>query len=354
MIRIAVAALLLVAASSAGRAQDTTSATAAPAPAETDRITLKDGRVLEGRIQAEDDTAYALRVGGALRLVEKSAVAGVLRGAAPPSADGPPGGDGAPPAGEAAGDRRADRKAARRAARKEGDGAAEGMDSGGGGDAMDPPPPAMEGPPDREGRRRRPPADGEGATATPEVRQWVADCVHALGSGDPLVRRSAAAALATVGPAALAELRRLRDGADPYLRADLDRIVALLERAPADSGDAAAERLRPVLDRVRRDLGLDEAGMRPVARLLAKYAAEGRELVADARDGVMSADDARARVADLRAALRVDLTPHLTADQMARLDALLDEYARRMAGGGGAPPGTPPPAPAPRPPAKGE
>ena len=48
-------------------------AKAAPSPdAADDVLFLKDGREIHGRITGEDDAGYAVKVGGAIRVVEKA------------------------------------------------------------------------------------------------------------------------------------------------------------------------------------------------------------------------------------------------------------------------------------------
>jgi hypothetical protein len=199
-----------------------------------------------------------------------------------------------------------------------------------------------------------------------EARTWAAACLERLRSADPAVRRSAAEALRALGPPAVPLLREARDAADGDLRTDLDRILGAIAKGPGPKepgrrpgapgakpgGDGKAPgdgkpSAMAFLDRVREDLALDDATYRTVADRLLLFGRDAREVLMDARDGLITYEDARTRVGDLRAALRDEMGKTLSAEQVTRLDALLDEQARRLGGGGAKPkPEKPPPAPA--------
>jgi hypothetical protein len=284
-----------------------------PSPASTaDRLILKDGRTLEGRIEGEDDESFALRAGGSLRLIRKEDVAETHRA---PVADPP-----APPANEGDSETEARKK----------------VEKPGKGDASD-------------RKRERKPAEGTDApprtpeAMSPELARWVSGCVSALGSGDPSVVRSAAQALGVVGPPALPSIRAARQGADPFLLRILEGVEESIKAGSSDAApvDGADRRIRGIVDRARRDLALNDAGAKALAGSLGRFSREFMETLADVRDGLLAPAEAIGAVEVLRARLRKDLEPSLTVEQIRGVDTILDELARRLrnrAEGGDRPP----------------
>jgi hypothetical protein len=258
-------------------------------------ILLSDGTEVRGRITAEDGDAYAVKVGGSLRLVEKKSVKEVRRGA--PAAEAPAPGEAPPAAGE---------------------------------------------PPTRKRERRRGPdeATPEPAALSAEAAAWGRVCIDRLLGADPSVRRSAAEAIRALGPAAAPLLREARQGAGEAGRIVLDELARSLEKrrersadgapkpgTPADPSKAAPPRGRAVLDRVRTELGLDPEQTRAVSGRLVEFGRSIRETMADARDGLVSYEDAKAKGDALRAKLREDLKGSLTEEQIGKLDGILDAMA---------------------------
>jgi len=327
----------------------------APAKASEDVLVLKDGTEIRGRITAEDDAGYAVKVGGALRVVDKSKVQEVRRGA--PAAADAPGADGAPPAGPAAPDKtdRERRKERRRAGEGAPNDGAPGDGAPAGGAPPAPPPPLTE-----------------------DARAWAKSCIDRLlaggaGATDPAVQRSASEALRALGPAVIPVLVEARDGAaDEKGKQVLGRVLAMIEKGggkgprpgpdgappgekpgrkpegkPGEPGPGADKRPdgpKPndrgrgpaLMERVKTDLGLDEAQTRTVGQALMLFGRDVRDVMMDARDGLITYEDARTRGAEMRTKLREDLKATLTAGQLDKLDGLLDEMGKRM--GGGPPP----------------
>ncbi len=275
-----------------------------------DVLVLKDGKEIRGRITDEDDASYAVKVGGALRFVEKSKVAEVRRGARDP-ADKATVGDTPPPAPGAGAknpgkEPRKDRREARREAMKEG--AAE---------AQDPPPPLSE-----------------------DARAWAGFCIDRLLAEDPAVQRSAAEALRALGPAVIPLLEEARAHADDRGRRVLERVASMVKAPPGPGpvgkpdrpvppGATPGERGMALLDRVRRDLALDDDGARVVGGRLLEFGREVREIFQDARDGIITYEDARGKVAGERAKVRESLKGSLSEEQAARLDGILDQQFKR-------------------------
>ena len=308
-------------------------APAAPAgaPAE-DVLVLKGGGEVRGRIAGEDDAAYAVKVGGALRIVEKSDVAEVRRGT-PPAEPAP----GTPGEGEAKGGGEPGK--APGAGAGKGAGKGKGKGGGKGGEA---------------GKRRRPEAPaGEGAPAegapvpvlSDAARGWAKTCLERLldGASDPAVRRSAAEALRALGPAVKPVLEEARASAGEEGRGVIDRLTASLgaprpgdapppgeggaRKPPGGAGRAGKGGGGSVLERVRTELGLDEAGARAVGGKLLEFGREMRTTMEDARDGLITYEEARTKISGQRARLRDALAGTLSAEQQAKLDALLDGLA---------------------------
>lgn len=270
-------------------------------PAE-DVLVLKDGKEIRGRITDEDDASYAVKVGGALRFVEKSKVAEVRRGAPAPAKDGA--GEDAPPAPGAGAKKPAKEvRRERREAKGEGEGAMQG-----------PPPPL-----------------------TADARAWAGFCIDRLMTEDPQVRRSAAEALRALGPPVLPLLEEAAAKADERGRKTLERVASLVKNPPGPPpgpggraggkgpGGPPGERGMALLDRVRKDLALDDDAARVVGGRLLEFGRDLRETLQDARDGIITYEDARAKVAGMRTGLRESLKASLGEEQLAKLDAILDE-----------------------------
>jgi hypothetical protein len=301
-------------------------APAPPAPApDQDVLVLKDGTEIHGRISAEDDQGYAVRVGGSLRVVDKSKVAEVRRA---PKREGDGADDAAPGAREpGAAGKDGDRE--RKRDRKRGEGAPE---------PGSPPPPLTE--------------DG---------RAWAKSCIERFQSADPAVQRSAAEALRALGPSALPLVREARDAAtDEPSKMRLERAVAMLEKAPRPGADGkfprpgdpkspdgkppeskpgepkpgadAPKRGFGILERVKTELALDESQSRTVGQALLTYGREAREAMMDARDGLITYEEARTRGADLRTKLREGLKASLSAEQLDKLDVILDDMGKKLGG----------------------
>jgi hypothetical protein len=154
------------------------------------------------------------------------------------------------------------------------------------------------------------------------------------------VRRSAAAALRALGPGAAPLLREAAGGTGigEEARRLLEETARSLGRAaprdgppgeappgaPADPARKPPLRGRAALDRVRTELGLDPERTRVVGGRLLEFGRALRETMEDARDGLVSYEDARAKGDALRARLREDLTGTLTEEQIGKLDGILD------------------------------
>jgi hypothetical protein len=158
-------------------------------------------------------------------------------------------------------------------------------------------------------------------------------------------------------------LRQAREGADDAGKALLDRIAQSLNRGagkkkgpdgappavpPGLAKKGAAQRPGPrgVMERVRTELGLGDEALRAVGGALLLYGRELRETMADARDGLVTYEEARTKVGEMRSKLRENLGGTLTPDQLARLDVILDDLNPKKPGDAAPPakPKEPPPA----------
>jgi hypothetical protein len=305
---------------------------AAPAPApDQDVLVLKDGTEIRGRITAEDDSGYAVKVGGTLRVIEKAKVTEVRRAPRPAGDDVAGGAAGAPaPGGKGPSDGDGKEREKRRNRKR----AEEGMP-----DAGSPPPPLTE--------------DG---------KAWAKSCIERVHSPDPAVQRSAAEALRALGPSALPLVREARDAAaDEPTKGILGKVVAMLEKAPMKGREGPDGRKLPgpdggvppegkpgepkpnpdmpkrgyaLLDRVRTELALDDAQAKTVGPALLLYGRDVRDVLLDARDGLTTYEEARTKGAEMRTKLRDGLKATLTSEQLDKLDGILDEMGKRMGGGG--------------------
>ena len=83
-----------------------------------------------------------------------------------------------------------------------------------------------------------------------------------------------------------------------------------------------------VLERVKADLALDEAQSKTVGAALLSMGRDARTVREDARDGLITYEEARTKVAELRGKLREGLKATLTEEQLVKLDGILDEMTR--------------------------
>ncbi len=316
----------------------------APAPSGEDVLLLKDGTEVHGRITAENDTDYAVKVGGTLRVVGKSTVKEVRRGS-PPADGGDGAGAGVPPAPGTPGAAPGGEKEKRRA-RKRGENGQPG--EGQGPDGASP----LQGNP------------AQPLPLTDDARAWAKSCIDRLLTADPMVQHSATEALRALGPSVLPVLREARDAApDEKGKQVLGRVITMIEKGPRPGGDGAppfagkrpgpdgappgskpgqpgpdqARRGPALMERVRTELGLDDTQARTVGQALLQFGRDVREVMMDARDGLITYEDARSKGTELRGKLRDGLKSTLTEDQLKKLDGILDEMGKRM--GGGPPPG---------------
>lgn len=188
----------------------------APEPGEHARLVLTDGTELEGELVAANDAVVTFRVDGVTRAYARTRVASLDAVAFPP----------------------------------------DGTD-------------ASERDPPRELDEPRLPE------ASPALERWLATTIDALVSDDPRVARSAAAALAALGPAALDALERALETADETTRPRLERVAAALRRRAGTTGSPTEVPSRPATDD---------------AALPSGESASPRELEADARVGALAAE----------------------------------------------------------------
>ncbi len=285
---------------------------AAPKPVREDVLVLKDGRELRGKITAEDAEAYAIRVAGTVRAVDKKDVVEVRR--APADAPGEAGADAADrPGGEPAG--KGDRKKMRR-----------------------PEPPQGKAP--------------EPKPLSPEARAWAETCVQRLADADPAIQRSAAEALRALGPAAAPLVEKALADAAPERRPLYERVLGALRapmqqpgKPPREPGPPGGkpDPTRMFGDRLRTEAGLDDDQILRVGPALADMTRALREASRDLREGVITIEEAQAEREKIREKLRKDLeAATLTAEQAARVDAIVEDSLKKFANRPGDPPGKKP------------
>ncbi|MCU0724590.1 MAG: redoxin family protein [Planctomycetes bacterium] len=219
--------------------------------------------------------------------------------------------------------------------------------------AAPPPAPAPDRPRARpEGRPDRAPRvrpEGPAAELSPGARTWLAVLIGSLSSDDEMVRRSAVAGIAALGPAALPALRAARANAEGTLAEDLDRAIARLSERPGGApggrggeggapggpggpGGAGARRFGG-LDMQKQFLveNLDLTAEQTTALDAAIEALREREAElqklreAGTGDPTLMREGYRALMEDLRKALDGILTP----EQAAKLQELRESRGRR-------------------------
>jgi Spy/CpxP family protein refolding chaperone len=184
------------------------------------------------------------------------------------------------------------------------------------------------------------------AELSPGARTWLAVLIGSLSSDDEMVRRSAVAGIAALGPAALPALRAARANAAGTLAEDLDRAIArMAERpggapggrggeggAPGGPGGAGARRFGG-LDMQKQFLveNLDLTAEQTTALDAAIAALREREAElqklreAGTGDPGLMREGYRTLMEDLRKALDGILTP----EQAAKLQELRESRGRR-------------------------
>lgn len=303
LVAATLAAVLLPSIAPDARPDGEPDAPAAPEAPEAAVLVLKDGRRLEGEVLARTEGGVTFRSGGTTRFYASSSVESVT-GA--PVAPPPP-----PRSPETAG------------------------------------PPAGEPGPDR---RARPPAAAAPARA-PELsaaaRSWIGDLARKASDPDESVRRSVAAALRALGPAAVPVIEEHAIAAEDRLGREL-LVRVLVEigsprpREPGDAGpvpnrDAAREpggddpSRKPgfragLLEKLAADLDLRDDQRPAFAQLLVGMDRDAQQVQRAFKKGELAAADADARIRDLQTRIRAGAASILDEGQVAAFEPMLERY----------------------------
>lgn len=271
------------------------------ATAGADVLVLKDGRTLAGTVVAESDDGVTFRAGGTTRLYARADVERVARGGASAK---PAGGDarGATPAPPG-----------------------EGADPA----ATEPAPgkPAID---KSTGKAVEKGIGKKGKVLTEASRAWIRDLAARAATDDDQVRRSIAAALRALGPAAVPAIRDCAAAAtDPAARQLLERVAADMEgrggradepdrpamddagmapeapgaRPGADTPPAPPRRPgRDALERLLADLELRDDQRPKMAELLGGLERRQFEMLREIRQGTLAPDRVPLRIEEVRKA----------------------------------------------------
>ena len=219
-------------------------------------------------------------------------------------------------------------------------------------------PPAPPAPPTPAGPEQPRPGRGERRAMptelTPTAKTWLAILIGSLASEDEIVRRSAVAGIAALGPAAMPALRAARANAAEQIAAELDRAIARIAAGPGagrggeggrgEAGGQPGGRFRGIgLDAqkqfltenldlsVEQKAALDAAfeGLKPREAELTKLRESG------AGDPEAMREQFRSFMQDVRKALEEILTP----EQAQKLEELRRQRGFGGRGGEGGPGG---------------
>jgi hypothetical protein len=253
----------------------------APEEKAPDAVRLRaDGRVITGKILAEDEKTVTMRVGEATLGFDKEVLEWIRRDGETRRLDAPA----APPPAEAA--------------------------------------------PERPARERRPMPE-----ASPALEKWLKVCMENLASEDPMVRRSAGLALRALGPAARPALEKAAKGDDPALAETAKR---LLEQGPrGGEGRGGRNQRGNWMDRLAERLELSEEQKPGVAKVFEEMMQARRELMQSIRDGELSREEAGPRMQEIGEMTEAKLSEILSAEQMETYREMMQGMRRRAGGGRG-------------------
>jgi len=162
--------------------------------------------------------------------------------------------------------------------------------------------------------------------ATPEMLKWVETCIGQLGSRDEGVRAGAAAALRAAGGAAAAALEKATKSDDPIVARDSKRLLTQVNRIEgriATQKRASMSKLDLMVESL--ELGKDEAAT--FRGIIEEFQLRQRDLTVSIRSGKVDVADAADRMDALDEERNQKLSAALTAEQM---DKYLEQWAKRQ------------------------
>jgi len=160
--------------------------------------------------------------------------------------------------------------------------------------------------------------------ATPEMLKWVDTCVEQLGSKDDGVRAGAAAALRAAGGTAAAALERASKSDDPVMARDSKRLLAQVQRIE----DRIATRKRASMSKIDimvESLELDDDEAATFTDIIGEFQLKQRDLTVSIRSGKVDVADAADRMDALNEERNQKLSAALTTEQM---DKYLELWAK--------------------------
>jgi hypothetical protein len=166
----------------------------------------------------------------------------------------------------------------------------------------------------------RPITEREFPESTPELLAWVDVCLQHLGSEDDGVRAGARAALRFTGPAARPALERTAAGGEGKAATEAGRVLVYLDgverRMEKRKAQKAASDAATPAARLSELLGLSEEQSPQFKAIVEDYYEQQAGLAQSVRAGEIKASDAGRRVAELRNELETKLASLLTEEQM--------------------------------------
>ncbi len=244
----------------------------------TDKLILKDGKVLDGKIVGSTERDIQIEVGGETQRIPRSAIEKIERERPAATGDTP----------------------------KVGATASRGTTAA--------------------------PAAARPAEPSPEHLAWVDVCVKQLSSKDDDVRASAAAALSSSGPVAVPALKKAAAGKDQTVATLAQRVLGFIERTETrmaqqtgGAGDPAERRADAVMVR----LGLDAEQTKKYKAVFDEFDAKRVALIRSIRSGEIQVDEGSKQIAALRDTVDKQLAQVLNPEQMKQFMELLPHPEER-------------------------
>jgi len=166
--------------------------------------------------------------------------------------------------------------------------------------------------------------------ATPELLKWIDVCVQHLGSADAGVRQGATVALRAAGPAAKPALEKAQHSDNAQVAQLASSVLSQLSRpgAPAEARRPRGGRLGPggpgtsSVDALMKQLGLSAEQQPKVEGIFDQHATAQEEVSKSAREGKIPKEEAKAKITALRAETEGKLAKVLTPEQMKKYKEL--------------------------------
>ncbi len=172
---------------------------------------------------------------------------------------------------------------------------------------------------------------GEAAALDPEAEAWVDTLAKRIASTNTVVRDSASAGIEKVGKPALPILNKYATGTDKALADAAKKLAEKIQKGPqGPQGGGFAQRGAEQIDKLAKDMNLDEAKTQKLKDLQKKASDKMRENMDAMRNGDMTREEMMAEMQTFQTEMKSELRKFLSEDEAKKVE----ESVRGMFGGG--------------------